>query len=388
MIRVLTLSSLFPDQSRPVFGPFVEQQTCGISAHPDVELQVVAPLGIAPWPLSIVNPYRALGALPLREEWKGLTVLRPRFAHIPFTSGQFDARMMTRAVLPLLRRIRQDFAFDLIDAEFFFPDGPAAIQLGKALGVPVSIKARGADIHFWGHNPATRAQVIAAGQSADSMLAVSAALKRDMIALGMPEDRITVHYTGVDLDRFVPLDRKATKDRLGVKGPLIACVGALIARKSQDLVIEALQAIPAATLVLIGQGPDRDKLQAQAKALGVGDRVIFTGALPQPDIATWLGAADVMCLPSASEGLANAWVEALACGTPIVIADVGGASELIDRSDAGRLVARTAAEISGAIEALLANPPSQAAVRKTAERFTWARNTETLYEHFAALTGK
>jgi teichuronic acid biosynthesis glycosyltransferase TuaC len=388
MIRVLTLASLFPDATRPVFGPFVERQTLGIAAHPEIDLQVVAPIGLPPWPLTLHLQYRALAALPSQEHWKGLTVHRPRFIHLPATQGRFDAGMMARALTPLLRELRRDFPFDVIDAEYFFPDGPAAVQLGKTFDVPVSIKSRGSDIHFWGAQPATRPQVVAAGQGAAGLLAVSAALKRDMVALGLPEDRITVHYTGVDLERFKPKDRALAKLNLGISGALIVCVGGLIERKGQPLVIEALAGLPDATLVLIGHGPDRDKLVARAEQNGVADRVLFTGSLPQEEIAIWLAAADIMALPSASEGLANAWVEALACGTPIVIADVGGARELLDRPEAGRLVDQTAGAVEAGIAEILRNPPEQAAVRATAERFTWQRNTDALYAHFARITGK
>jgi teichuronic acid biosynthesis glycosyltransferase TuaC len=338
MIRVLTLASLFPDSSRPTLGPFVERQTLELAAHPDVELVVVSPRGLPPWPLSLHSRYRDLGALPEKEVWKGLTVYRPRFTHWPGTSGRFDAGAMARSLLPLLHEIRRNFPFDVIDAEFFFPDGPAALALSQALGVPYSVKARGADIHFWGTQVATAGQVLAAGQGATGLLAVSSALKADMVALGMPEERIRVHYTGVDLTLFQPLDRNEAKAELGVSGPLIVTVGALIPRKRQGLVIEALTHVPGATLALIGKGEDAAKLAAQAQSLGVADRVRQLGALPHAEIARWLGAADVMCLPSASEGLANAWVEALACGTPIVITDVGGAPELVDRPEAGQMV--------------------------------------------------
>jgi glycosyltransferase involved in cell wall biosynthesis len=385
MIRVLTLSTLFPDASRPTFGPFVERQTLGIADHPDVELKVVAPIGLPPWPLNRHERYAALGALPWQENWKGLDVYRPHFIHWPATKGKFDAGSLARGILPLLQEIRREFRYDLIDAQFFFPDGPAAIRLGKALGVPVSIKARGADIHFWGQSGPTASQVSEAGRSATSMLAVSEAIKTDMVALGMPADRITVHYTGVDLARFAPVERAPAKAALGIDGPLIVSVGALIPRKRQGLIVEALPSLPGATLVLIGKGEDRDALEAQAQALGVADRVRFTGAIGQDEIAGWLAAADVMALPSASEGLANAWVEALACGTPIVLTDVGGARELIDGPDAGRLVGPSAAAIAEAVTDLLAKPPAQAAVRKTAERFTWARNTDALYAHYQRL---
>ncbi len=385
MIRVLTLSTLFPDAVRPVFGPFVERQTLGLAAHPDVELQVVAPIGLPPGPLALHPHYRALAGLPHEEIWKGLRVHRPRFWHIPATSGRFDAAMEARAVLPLLRKIRRDFEFDLIDAEFFFPDGPAAIALGKAIGVPVSIKSRGGDIHLWGAQRATQQQVINAGQQANAMLSVSQALKSDMVALGMPADRIQVHYTGVDLSLFRPGFREEAKAALGIKGPLVVCVGTLMARKGQALVIDALATQADVSLALVGQGPDRAALEHQIAACDMTGRVQFTGSLPQTGIVQWLAAADVVALPSISEGLANVWVEALASGTPIVISDVGGARELLTDHRGGRVVNRTVADVSAAIADLLENPPPASEMRAIAERFTWEANTAALYDHFKAM---
>lgn len=385
MIRVLTLSTLFPDASRPRFGPFVERQTLGLAAHPDVELKVVAPIGVPPWPLSQARHYAGFAAVPEREEWRGLDVLRPRFLHVPGTGGRFDAGAIVRRLTPILKDLRHTFAFDVIDAQFFFPDGLAGVRLGEALGVPVSVKARGSDIHFWGERPASRPQVIEAGAKAQGMLAVSEALKADMVAMGMPAERIRVHRTGVDLDLFKPVARDVAKAALGVSGPLLASVGALIERKGHALVIEALATLPGVTLAVIGQGADRGRLEELASRLGVADRVRFTGSIDHEAMATWLGAADAMVLASASEGLANVWVEALACGTPIVITDVGGARELLDRPEAGRLVAPDSGEIAKAVTALLADPPDPQAVRRTAERFTWEANTAALYDHLKSL---
>ncbi len=385
MLRVLTLSTLFPDATRPTFGPFVERQTLGLAAHPGVELRVVAPIGLPPFPLSALARYAPLRTLPVLEQWQGLTVHRPRFAHLPGLS-RFDPATLTSALLPLLRDIRRDFAFDVIDASFFWPDGPAAVALGRAFGVPVSIKARGADIHYWGGR--FPALVTGAAQGAQGLLAVSSALKSDMVAMGMPGDRITVHYTGIDKGVFAVADRAAAKAALGIAGPLIVSVGALIERKGQRFVIDALPALPDATLVLIGKGEDEAALRAQAASRGVADRVRFTGAIPAPEIASWLAAADVMALPSASEGLANAWVEALASGTPVVTCDIGGARELIDRPEAGRLVARDAGQIASAIADLLAAPPARDAVAATVERFSWAANAAALHAHLMRVAGQ
>ncbi len=385
MLRVLTLSTLFPDVSRPVFGSFVERQTLELANHTNVELRVVAPIGIPPWPLSLHPKYSDLRRLPAEELWKGLTVHRPRFAHIPSTGGRFDSGMLVRSLKPVLTSVRRDFAFDVIDAEFFFPDGPAAIALGKYFNVPVSIKARGSDIHFWGLNPETSQQIIAAGRTASGVLAVSEAIKSDMIALGMPGERIKVHYTGVDLDRFQPLNREATKADLGITGPLICCIGTLNANKGQHVLIDALTGLPGMSLVLIGKGPDEGALRSLVQEKGLANRVIFTGSLPADKVTEWLGAADVMALPSASEGLANVWVEALACGTPVVTCDVGGAREVIDQTRYGHLVDRNPHAFSQAIQAVIDAPPNQADVRSGAERFTWSRNTDALFDHLSNL---
>ncbi|HEX8525555.1 glycosyltransferase, partial [Allosphingosinicella sp.] len=275
MLRVLTLSTLFPSSAEPTLGVFVERQTLGLAARPDVELEIVSPIGLPPWPLSLHPHYSARAALPREERWKGLRIHRPRYSVWPRVAPGRTSRAMARALLPLLRRIRERFPFDLIDAEFFWPDGPAAMLLAQALGVPFSIKARGADIHSWGTRPYTGPQVAAAGRAAGGLLAVSAAMKASMVEIGLPEDRIRVHYTGIDLDRFRPVDRAEAKRALGVEGPLIVTAGALIPRKGQEQAIAALALLPGATLILVGDGPDRDGLRAQARKSGLEERVRF-----------------------------------------------------------------------------------------------------------------
>jgi glycosyltransferase involved in cell wall biosynthesis len=313
-------------------------------------------------------------------------VERPRFLALPGTAGVFHAAMLRRALVPLLDRLFAERPFDVIDASFFFPDGPAAVALGRRYGVPVSVKARGADIHHWGRASATRAQVRAAGRGAAGLLAVSAAMARDMVALGLPSPR--VHHTGVDLDAFVPGDRAAAKCAVGIDGPLVVSVGALIPRKGHDIVVDAVAALPGVTLAIAGEGPLHDMLAARAKALGIAARVRLLGSVPHAELPRWLAAADAMALASTSEGLANAWIEALACGTPIVIPDAGGAREVVLDDDAGRIVEREPVAVRAALAALLAVPPAPDAVRRHAERFTWAANTAALYAHLAALTGR
>ncbi|HET9639633.1 MAG TPA: glycosyltransferase [Allosphingosinicella sp.] len=383
MLRVLTLSTLYPDSGRPSFGVFVERQTAALAARDGVEVEMVAPVGLPIWPLTLHPHYRARARLPAKERREGLAVHRPRFRIWPGLSGAGAARSLASTVLPLAQALR----CDVIDSEFFWPDGVAAMHLAEALGVPFSVKARGSDVHFWGRRPAVAGQMLAAARKAGGLLAVSAALKADMAAMGMPEEKIRVHHTGADLERFRPVDRSAAKAKLGVEGPLIVSPGNLVPLKGHRLAIEALADVPGATLLIAGEGPERPALEALIAARGLAPRARLLGSVPPDKMPELLAAADLMLLPSEREGLANVWVESLACGTPILIADVGGAREVLDRPEAGRLAAREAGAIAGAAREMLASPPDPAEVRRSAERFSWERNGAELHEHLAGLAG-
>lgn len=385
MLRVLTLSTLFPNPVEPILGGFVARQTLGLAALDDVAVEVVTPIGFGPWPLSLHPHYARRAGLAERETWNGLIVHRPRYTAWPGRGARWTARAMAHALLPKLRAIRENFPFDVIDAEFFWPDGPAAMHLARALGVPFSIKARGSDIQRWSEKAGIGPQIVAAGLAADGLLAVSGALRDVMAALGMEAGKIRVHHTGVDLDRFHPAERHAAKAAFGVEGPLLACVGALVSRKGQHLALAALTELPGATLLFAGDGPDRAALEGEARRLGVANRTRFLGAQPHDAVARLLAAADVMVLPTQSEGLANVWVEALASGTPVVTSDVGGARDVLDRPEAGRLVALDPTAIAAAVRDLLADPPAQDAVRSAAKRFRWERNATELRDHLRQL---
>ncbi len=387
-LRVLSLATLYPNDLAPNFGIFVARQMEAVAARGDAEVVLVSPLGLPPFPLSLHPRYRAMRALPHEELRGGVRVLRPRFTLLPLIGAHWNAGAIFRAVLPLARRLHHEAPFDLIDAQFFHPDGAAAARLGAALHLPWLIKARGADIHHWGQHPATAGALKAAGLGAAGLLAVSESLREDMIALGLPAGRISIHRTGLDHALFRPIPREEARAALDLPQDcaLIVSVGALIPRKGQALVIEALAELPDVRLALAGTGPDDAALRQQVERLDLTDRVHFLGAVPHDALPNLLAAASVMVLPSASEGLANAWVEALACGTPLVISDAGGAREVVSDPSAGRIVERNAPGIADAVRELLAAPPAQSDVARHAERFSWATNAAELVEYWQRLS--
>ncbi|MDP2129431.1 MAG: glycosyltransferase [Erythrobacter sp.] len=392
MKHVVALSTLYPNAVNPQFGTFVARSLEALAKRGDWRVTVVNPIGLPPLALGRYRPLAKLAPVSVEN---GVTIHRQQFTLIPRIGARRNAAAIARAALPLVQRIHAATPMDVIDAQFFFPDGPAAADIAQATGLPLSIKARGSDISFWGSQDFARQQMLGAAHTATGLLAVSRNLAGQMAAMGMDAGKITLHYTGLDRDRFRPLGHTQLRSQLSREtgfampdnAPLLACVGALIERKGQAIAITALRDIPGARLVLIGKGEDEARLRALAISEGVADRVHFAGSIDHDLMPLILSAADVMVLPTVSEGLANAWVEALACGTPVVTCDVGGARELITCDTAGRLVARNPEAVAAGINAVLNSPPAREAVAALTEGFCWEANAAALAAHYERLTG-
>lgn len=394
MRRLLSISTLYPATGRPGFGRFVSRQMQALAERGDWEVTVVNPIGMPPVPM---KRYATLKGVPEVQEQGAVTIHHPRFLLIPGLSGPINPALIAHAVLPLAKRLHAEQPFDMIDAQFFYPDGPAAAKVARAIEVPLAIKARGSDIHLWGQRSWPRRQMIEAARQSAILLSVSQALANDMIALGMPADRIKVHYTGLDRSRFRPLERQAARQLVSAlpslqiwsEGRLLLCVGALIAIKGQALAIRAMTLLPDdVRLAIAGTGADETVLKRLVQQLGLESRVHFLGSVEHDILPHLLCAADAMVLPSEREGLANAWIESLACGTPVVIPDIGGAREVVADSSAGRIADRTPEAIAEAVSELLQSPPTQDAVAANAVRFSWEANASALAAMYAEAAAK
>lgn len=389
-MKVLVFSTLYPSLVQPNFGIFVENQTRR-SAQAGLDVRVIAPNGVPPWPLSLHPRYRALARLPERENWRGQEVLRPRFPLVPSIGWRLNPSLILRAGERALQMLkREGFVPDVIDAQFFYPCGVAAVQLARRHNIPVTVKARGSDIAMWGQRPFARRLMVEAARTADTVTAVSQALRDQMAAIGMDASQILIHYSGVDLSRFSPGPRDDARREYGFTRPTILSVGSLTEVKDHALLIRAMTHVPEADLAIAGQGPLRSSLEQLAAELGLGSRVRFLGNIAHDALPDLYRAADVFALTSQREGLANVWLESLASGTPIVITPVGGAREVIDRPEAGRLIeSRTPEAVAAALRDVLSRTHDPEAIRLAAHRFSVERNVarkkevlaETLARH-------
>ena len=139
MKRLLSISTLYPNAARPRFGTFVSSSLEALAARPDWEVTAINPVGLPPVQ---VGEYRALADAAVDERRAGVSIHRPHFTLIPKIGGRLNPRMIERAVLPLARHLHAQQPFDMVDAQFFYPDGPAAAAIARALGLPLAIKAR------------------------------------------------------------------------------------------------------------------------------------------------------------------------------------------------------------------------------------------------------
>jgi teichuronic acid biosynthesis glycosyltransferase TuaC len=376
---VLTLSSLYPNRDMPQHGIFVENRLRRLLASGEVASLVVAPVPWFPFDDRRFGRYGTFAGMPREERRHGITVLHPPYALIPKVGMSSAPLLMYGSLRRCLERVLQErFRFDLLDAHYFYPDGVAAVMLGRRLGKPVVITARGTDINLISDYLLPRRWIRWAAARAAGIVAVSDALRARLIALGIEASRIEVLRNGVDLELFAPRDRAAARKALGldVDGTVVLSVGQLIPRKGHDLAMRAVARLPEATLVIVGEGPEADGLRRLARRLGSAERIRFLGAIPQERLATIYNAADVLVLASSREGLPNVVLEALACGTPVVATAVWGTPEIVAAPAAGRLVEEGSPEtLAGAIRDLLADPPARAATRAYAERFAWGPTT-------------
>jgi glycosyltransferase involved in cell wall biosynthesis len=391
-VRTLLFSTLFPSSVRPGHGIFVQTRLRELLATGAVDVRVVAPV---PWFFSS-NPrfgdYALFARTPRRETLQGVPVFHPRYPLLPKVGMTTAPLSMALAAVPVIRRIlAEGFDFDLIDAHYYYPDGVAAALLAKWFGKPLVVTARGSDINLIAQYRQPRRMMQWAARRAAASIGVSKALADAIGEWDIGREKLHVMRNGVDLERFRPLPQAESRARLGLGGdPVLLSVGNLVPLKGHDLTIAAFASLlpdfPRAQLVLVGAGAERAALEAQARALGVQDKVLFAGSVANSELPAWFSAADMSILSSSREGLPNVVLESLACGTPVVATRVGGIPEVATDPATARLVdVRDAEHIAAEIRALLGARPSRERVRDHASRFGWQATSTAQLKLFRSI---
>ena len=377
-LRLLTFSTLYPNAARPNHGVFVENRLRHLLASQEAVSTVVAPVPWFPSTHPRAGEWARHALAPAQETHHGIEVLHPRFPVVPKIGMTAAPFLLYWSMLPFIRRLQNEGRqFDLIDAHYMYPDGVAAVWLGKKLGLPVVVTSRGTDVSLIPQYPLPRRLIQGAIRGAAALVTVSAALKTALVALGAPDQKVTVLRNGVDTSLFRPAaDRDSIRASLGLKRKTLVSVGLLIDRKGHHRTIEAMSHLPEHELLIAGEGPERARLTALIEKLGLTDRVRLLGARPHDTLPALYSAADASVLASSREGWANVLLESMACGTPVVASNIWGNPEVVQTRDAGLIAPENTPEgIAATVRALFSPLPDRAATRRYAEQFGWEETT-------------
>jgi teichuronic acid biosynthesis glycosyltransferase TuaC len=390
-VRLLTFSTLFPHAARPNQGVFVENRLRHLVAGGQATSLVLAPVPWFPSQSRWFGDWALHAAAPAAEIRHGIAIRHPRYPVIPKIGMSVAPWLLYRAMVPQVARLlAEGNRFDAIDAHYLYPDGVAATWLGKRFGLPVVLTARGTDVNLIPRYAVPRRLIQGAIRDAAALVAVSAALKDVLVELGAPEEKVTVLRNGVETDLFrPPTDRDAVRAALGIKGPTLISVGGLIERKGHHRTIEAMRQLPGFELVIVGEGPERAMLAGLISAYGLEDRVRLLGPRPHRELPALYGAADASVLASSREGWANVLLESMACGTPVVAANIWGNPEVVRAPAAGLIYEpNTPDGIAAGVRRLFVALPERAATRAYAEPFSWDETTEGQLALFRRVTGR
>jgi len=375
-LRILTFTSLYPSRVNPLQGIFIHQRVVHLARRPGNSVEVIAPVPYFPSWLPLPR-WRQFSEIPREEEIDGVRIHYPRYPLLPRISMPAHGMLMYLSSLSLALRLHREKTFDCIDAHFVYPDGFAAVRLGKRLGLPVVVSARGTDINVYPSFRLIRPMLRWTLTHAAGAIAVSADLRNKVIALGIPEAKIQVIANGVDTARFHPLDAKSARKQLGLPegGPIAVSVGSLIESKGHHLLIASVAKLaaqfPKLRLYVIGEGVYRANLEELVREKQLQNKVFLPGNRPNEELPLWFSAADLSCLMSSREGWPNVVPEALACGTPVLATRAGGIPEILTSPELGMFVERNVDSIAAGLEQALARAWNREEIARHARSRSW-----------------
>lgn len=395
--KIIVFTTLFPNSVQPNMGLFIRERLFRVGET--LPLAVIAPVPWFPFQGLIRKwkPHFRPGA-PTREIQSGIEILHPRFFSVPGFFKSLDGFFMALGAYTTLLRLKQRFDFQIIDAHFAYPDGYAATLLGKWFKVPVTITLRGTEARlcntFFGRRLISKAL-----SRAVRIFSVADSLKQTAMALGISGDRILVVGNGVDTDKFQLLPQDQARHELGLpmNVPILVTVGGLCERKGFHRVIECLpdlrKRFPAIRYLVVGgpspEGDWTERLKRQVSELGLSEIVSFLGSFPAARLKVPLSAGNVFVLATRNEGWANVFLEAMACGLPVVATDVGGNSEVVCRRELGMIVPFGDREaLTQAIASTLEMDWDQAEVVNYARANSWDERVAVLIREFREIANR
>lgn len=345
-LRVLVLSRNYPNSVTPILGLWVEGLVRHLAKHCDIK--VVAPTPYCP-PLPGFKDFTKFRSVERNLNVDGFEVLHPRFlTGLAYTTYNIESSTYYWSIRRYVDRLREKFPFDLIHANFGYPDGVVAAKLGARYRVPFIITEHASWVPWMENFPNVRRQAVWAAGRCSFHIAVSRFARQTISQYTGESEKLRVVPNGVDAGIFTLRTNGEEMNPFQ-----ILYVGFMRRVKGIDVLLLAMQQLvkqnPELKLVLVGGGIYRHSeaqefdLRKLAENLGIGENVSFVGIKTPIEVARYMRQSSVLVLPSRAETFGAVLVEALACGTPVVATECGGTVDIVNE-DVGRLVPKENAD--------------------------------------------
>jgi glycosyltransferase involved in cell wall biosynthesis len=385
-MKVLVVSHLYPSPAR-ASSLFVHDQVVALREL-GVDVNVVSPTAFTPRILAVSDRLRARAARPATAVIDGVAVSYPRVVVPPRRILRHRQAELFYRGLRTLAPDLCDAGIDLIHAHQAFPDGAAARLLADDLGLPYVVTVHGADVNLnLVGDDRVRRRTLQALAGAAVVVTVSGALARRLGGV-VPATRLHVVPNGVAVHEQVAPSALLPDRRV------VLSVGNLYASKGHATVLAALACLGAehddVAWVVVGDGPERRRLEARASELGLAGRTTFLGWRPHDEVLSLMARADAFVLPSAPEGFGVVYAEAMAQGTPVVACLGEGPADFVVPDESGLLVAPgDVAAVAAAVARLLDDQAFATRLAEAGRRaiagLTWQRNAVRQREIYDAV---
>lgn len=386
--NVVTLSRLYPSTAYPGWGPFVRDEVVELAKRNN--MAVVSPLLWHPRRFS--EEGRRVAAVPRVTIEDGIPVVRPRLPGIPVGGRIIEPWLWALHLRPLVKRVYDEIGGDLVHAHFALPDGFAAAYYASREGVPVVLTIWGSDVLVLGRQHVSRGLLKRTFDRTEAIIAVSEELAERAQQLGAAADRIRVIPGGVP---YLPREpRDSIRTKLGIPSGSICVlwVGGLVPVKQPLDLLQAFAHFAAsghvdASLVMIGDGPLREKVSEFVRRSDLQRAVRLLGRRQRDEVWRWQCAADVLVNSSRSEGTPLSVLEALGAGTPVAGYPLPGVSAAVQAVAGGTLAADTTPQaLAAAIaETLDCTRDRNALARDAREQFSLARAAHAIQDVYEAV---
>ncbi len=336
-MKILLSTTIFPNRLEPNRGVYIKKQVKELARREKLTILVPIPY----FPSFIKNSGQSFYAnIPVEDNLDGLHVYYPRFFIIPKIFRFLHGPFLFFSVYRFYRQVINSEKPEALLGFWSFPEGFANVLIAKCFKLPVIIGCRGSDINQLTRPYIQRKIISWTLGNCNRVLSVSEALKTEMVdKLGVSAERITVIPNGVEEDKFYPQNQDKVRETLGLnkREQIVVCVARLEAVKGVDVLIRAFAQVrgKGQRLAIVGDGEEMPRLKALVEELGLSDYVLLLGSKPHDEIPLWINAADLMVLPSITEGWPNVLMEAFSCGKPVVASRVGGVPEIVNDSSLG-----------------------------------------------------